>query len=1241
MAASNSTAPEVPDAKREALIRQALQVHPELRNNPAKLAFMISGAEKRLNTIPTSSLGPQAEQALGAGQDATQITPGQARGSLIVGIGNMIGDLATTLRVNAAAGNLMTGARQDALSPEQAVAQAQQSQAVMQSLKPEEQASVMRGTALLAGIMTSAAVGPVARAITAPGIVGRVGAAILADETGGAVYGVTAPHPGQSTAGAAMEGAVNWGVMGGGATAAHLGTDALGQWFASMGAAKTAVDVARDAIRTGGTTPAHGIAILDAATDVAASKIKPLEITAKPTIATVAQPLDPVLDVPLARVKAPYAGVPATAEVPTTHQAARAFDAASTIVPGSKAPTAAEKLWDGVWQNPDVQAHLSTIFGEGLPEPAAVEPGAARAGETVKTSVVPGSATNDELQHKMLEVEGTRATPPVPKNAMTLADMTGASTWARANDARKGFITARLLSAGTGLAIRSIPQGANEPDGIYAVRKELGGLLLLGAAASAAPDLAAWARGTKTGIASVPAGIAERTATAWDAARMLQTPGSRDAFEGLKGLFTGQEEYLSSMERRLQDAFGTAKDSPARRAASYAVGPEGQVPGNPHMASLTPKQQGAVQWLHGLLDNTGDILEQRGLINGKIEHYLSHMLPEEVMTKLRGGNSQSVAGLSVTPGFTQSRKLFSMTEFQRYLAESGLPRANEDVVDLTMNHMRSYFRVIRNDAILNAAEAQGWMVPFDNKPATVSRLMPAGDLAGWQKLSIGYKGQSWVAPKDVADAIETLNTRTGAKGPIGAAYDAFQSAAMRGIMFNPVIHGANELRAAMAAGVGPSAYMRWRDMVANNDPFVQYAASKGVIVTGRATEGVRLRDSFDQLMGSLGRDDLTHGALYQQLGKFADWNEQMLFGDRGLVSNVAGASFYTQRLNFMARHPEVLPGTPAFDAAERKFASYANDVSGRVNQLMRTEGMKTFMRRVFFAPQWLETRWNLTLGALKEVGDPAIMKNVMSHPLDFAQSMLPGQLGGKGTDAIYLQYKMRSLALTAAFTYAISQALTGKPPVFDPKTARFAAHTGAIDQKGQEVMWDPSGIWDEDLRAFNMPGSYLTGKLAFAVRAGPQFLASQDPYGKPLSGAENIEQFLASFGGLGQTAETGMRLLANKRAPNAKELLGLAPSLLGAGSVSSMPDPGSMLLSKVARGILSNTGLPTDDNRVWELSTLMRHAIERGGSPIDNRILFWVGNQRRELQQRSPGASMLYHGITALKQLFAGSSAAQ
>ena len=198
--------PEAPDAstagpspQRRQIIAAALKAHPELGQDPHKLAFVVGGVERGLGT-PAAL--PQPAPA-----DATAIpqTPKQAQQGVADGIAHMIGDAGNALKF------LFTGGRQPGQTPEIPVARAPQwAERPAPTLTPEQQASIQRGSAILASL---AVTGPVTD-IAAP-LAGRVGSALIGDAAAGTAYGLIRPlDPGEERAQAVLKDAGSFALAG-------------------------------------------------------------------------------------------------------------------------------------------------------------------------------------------------------------------------------------------------------------------------------------------------------------------------------------------------------------------------------------------------------------------------------------------------------------------------------------------------------------------------------------------------------------------------------------------------------------------------------------------------------------------------------------------------------------------------------------------------------------------------------------------------------------------------------------------------------------------------------------------------------------------------------------------------------------------------------------------------------------------------------------------------------------------
>lgn len=337
------------------------------------------------------------------------------------------------------------------------------------------------------------------------------------------------------------------------------------------------------------------------------------------------------------------------------------------------------------------------------------------------------------------------------------------------------------------------------------------------------------------------------------------------------------------------------------------------------------------------------------------------------------------------------------------------------------------------------------------------------------------------------------------------------------------------------------------------------------------------------------------------------------------------AAYSKEQAAFALRHPEIQPGSAAWNTQMDRIGRYASDVAGRVPTWFRSAGAQKFMSRVFLAPQWLESRWNLMRKGL--VDEPSLVLHGGISP----------------ADALYSKLKLRQLAWVAAGTAALSYALSGSPPVFNPQTGKFYAKTGLQDSNGNDIGFDPWAWGQDELTLFGSqsplwPVAYLNRKTAPAINIATELKFGRDFRGRELSPVEATENAASNLGGLAQGAEfaaqTGVRL-AQGQTPTVGEVGRSVATTAGLGGFSMLPSDQQVLLSAQAAKILGQYGVPATGERVWELTRLMLSDARRSNNakPFGYLSGSYVANEQRLLGKQRPYSWLWYHTKSAFNQL--------
>lgn len=948
-----------------------------------------------------------------------------------------------------------------------------------------------------------------------------------------------------------------------------------------------------------------------------------------------------------------------------------------------------------------------------------------RPGEALTAKPIPRSATNDELQHTALEVTGP---PPPPStidpNQPTLADMTGANTWANAVDqaAKKQAIDLAVIhtpsvtfatpamqgTIATDLAGRTPDVGTlatealktADPDAHFAAhiddhveippatqlpsltgeatppslnvaqslqflkasQERMDGIVQAAKAArdQATQETVARMSGQAgfiarpllnavggfgistvgdqvddehpalgsllhtvgrlmetSAILSVPGefwarkNVLSRAVSSLDATVALTQPGTKEAAEQISNLLTYHSTQAEMLRRDLARVF---PDEASQRALAYIGGPNWNQ--NAHWASLNPEQQ---QWATRIVTelhrDLAGVANAAGVMGAARDHYMPLAFNRKYYEESFGGNPANITpGLSQTGGWAKQRVFPDLTTAEQWVASKGLDPElvlNHNGPELVVNHFRSVMRALDNKALTDAMQHLGYLQPKEEIIGGTTQFTP--NIPGWRDVNVpGW--QDHRAPNAVATLLENA-----ARGPIPTsgvmqAYDALSGLATRAVIYNRYIHGLNLVRANLFAGVGWDGYSAAQKALNQNDPAILEAAQHGVQVL-KGPIVPRAAEAIDQMLANGGHGDLTVKALQVARGFIAGGDHV-----QDMIGTTALAVWNKERAKFVQAHPEIQPGSAAWDQNMNRIGRYANDVAGRVPNWFRSPAASKFMGRVFLAPQWLESRWNLMQKGL--VGDPGQMLN-----------------GGlPASDALYGKFKLRQLAIAAAGTAALSYALSGQAPVFNPQTSKFYAKTGMTDDRGNDIGFDPWGWGQDELQLFGSqsplwPLAYLNRKTAPLVNIATELKYGRDFRGRELSTPEAVENAASNLGGIAQGLEYGAKTALNAAQGTSPDLPGLVrggAATAGLGGFATLQSDQQVALAAQAAKLLQQYGVPANGERVWNLTRLMLSDARRSGGRNGFGYLSgsYIANEQRQLQGNHP-FSWLWNHLTS------------
>lgn len=1216
-----------PDLRSQA-VQQVLQ-----RLGPRAAQFsdaeIAQAAQQWMGRQPKSTQAPQPPRLpldTAAAQDATaQVAHGRPSGILpevtqvAQGIGEMFGHMANAVRFDlglnpttaetqgiAAAGTLNRGGP--------AVLAAAKAQAV-DSLPPDQKASILQGQALWATMAAGPLLGRLLPVV--PGVTNKATQYLVGNALGGAVYGAIAPTPeGQTKGQAILQSAGQFGLAGS-AVDLVAGATAI-PWKEPI---------------TGFLPPTKEAAVAEGgqlANELAAAKLRPGEaLTAKPvprsatndeiqhTALEVTGPPPPPSKIdPDQPTLADMTGANTWSKAVDQAAKKQAIDLAVMHTPtvesatpemqtaiheAVSAPPAKDvgELAGRAFTTPDPDAHFAAHIGDhvDIPPETQLPP--------LTGELKPGDLPSLNIAQSLQFLKDSQAKlDGIVQAAKTVRDQATQETLANLG-ARAGFIARPVVNAIGGFGISIVgDQVEDEHPALGSLLHMVGRLMETSAVLSVPGEF--WAR--KNVIA--------RGISSLDATVALTQPGAKEAAAQIGNLLTYHGTQAEMLRRDLARVF---PDEPSQRALAYIGGPNWNQ--NAHWASLNPtQQQWATRIVTELHRDLAGVANAAGVMGAARDHYMPLAFNRKYYEESFGANPQNIGpGLSETGGWAKQRVFPDLATAEQWVASKGLDPElvlNHNGPELVVNHFRSVMRALDNKALTDAFQHLGYLQPKEEIIGGTTQFTP--NIPGWRDVNVpGW--QDHRAPNAVATLLENA-----ARGPIpasglGQAYDLVNGLATRAVIYNRYIHGLNLVRANLFAGVGWDGYSAAAKAVAQNDPAVLEAAQHGVQVL-RGPIVPRAAEAVDDLLAAGGHSDLTTKVLQKARGFIAGGDHV-----QDMIGSTALAVWNKERAKFVKNNPDILPGSPAWQANMDRMGKYANDVAGRVPSFFRSPTASKFMSRVFLAPQWLESRWNL------------MQKGLLDDPAKVLNGGLPA------SDALYGKFKLRQLAIAAAGTAALSYALSGKGPVFNPQTSKFYANTGMQDDKGNDLGFDPWGWGQDELQLFGSqspfwPVAYLNRKTAPLVNIATELKYGRDFRGRELSAPEAVENAASNLGGIAQGLEYGAKTALDASQgvhPTVPGLIRGAASTVGLGGFAGLQSDQHVMLAAQAAKILQQYGVPANGERVWNLTRLMLSDARRSGGRSSFGYLSgsYVANEQRQLQGNHPYAWIWNHLTSGFGQL--------
>lgn len=695
------------------------------------------------------------------------------------------------------------------------------------------------------------------------------------------------------------------------------------------------------------------------------------------------------------------------------------------------------------------------------------------------------------------------------------------------------------------------------------------------AAASGFLALAAMVPGGRFKSWLIDSGWTRKVIKMFDIESVMAKSGSKEGLRAWQELSNTGNVAANLAKERLKKVFSSEHEM---RAAMHVLD-EG--PGAPEFAFLSPEQQKEAFSEHQFNLKLGQLLQHLGILEDYKSNYVRHLLPQESFQRWRAQWDVLVK----SGNFTKARQFETLREMEDWAKRSGLKGPIMDPSHVQAFHIIEAYRAIANRQLQSVYERLGFL-----------QDLPLGEPVpeGWRQIKVGNLSKK-MAPDEIASVFERAATTIDKFGIFKDAFvfmDQAKGAWMRSIMLWPWEHGLNVLRGALALDGTGISYSRALKQVSKADPSIMEAARWGVKMFDRPDFGQHGTSLFDKFLEKV--DPIkspTTARIIGWTGSAAERGEHALWNRT--VPALGLASFNRYMLLWSRRtEGKFLPGSVEYTTAARAASDFANRVMGKVPDLLQDPAAAFFSRQLLFSPSWLRTRMSLTAHAAGDV-----------------QKILAGEINPR--DAVYLQYKIRQVMLGAAMTYAISWLWTGKAPQFNPNTSKFYARTGIKDRKGREQGVDVIGWWQDDVKLFSDPFSFIRGRVAPQWKVVGSTINGRDEFGRPIQGAEKLEGIINSFGPIPEMITGGIQA-AQHGGLNGAEALRVGSGAAAVGNVSSLPKPIDAAIGKIAGKLLRQAGLPDDSDAVWELSRMMRQNFSQSGSLYGEDVASWLAYKRRD-----------------------------
>lgn len=652
-----------------------------------------------------------------------------------------------------------------------------------------------------------------------------------------------------------------------------------------------------------------------------------------------------------------------------------------------------------------------------------------------------------------------------------------------------------------------------------------------------------------------------------DVRQQLSTAGSEEGANAWAGMVNVGNWEKTMKLRYLPRVYKTPQE---REALAYVIA-EGTAAPEWHMLSREQQIQAAAENAY----NFAFAMPWK-VARNYLTDYVSIIFPKEVAHRFSDFWKANGAG-----------RFPSLREAVNWARQNNLAEPIKDGVFMQAKYTELMHKAMADVALKKTFTQMGLIAPVPKAGAALPN--------GWREISgAGLAGRQ-MAPEDVANLMEVL----GQEGSLSSnklvnAIDRIKRTYLYHINLVAIDLIRNMTLAASSVSLRhPMAWFDAMQKVVKLDPVIRDWSRHGLDVTGQIDFG-----PLETVIKSIPQLNPTKNPF---LKGYRFFNHIVLDIIQPGTILFAAELRKTQWLRKTGgKH---LPGSPEYNAKMREIAEFANTVGGRLNQTFQHPSLKNAMKLAFFAPSWRQTRFNLFARAAGDLGD----LKVFGGSKEF-------------NEAWYLHAKMRQGMLFMGLTFGLSKMLGGEEPQFDVNNYRYYIRTGVFNEKGRELGIDFLGWYQDDLKLTSNPLEWLWAGANPVIKEGVEFFSGRDYNGNALTMGKRLEGLATGFGTTSAAASLiaqGVRAATGTEDISTSDLIKTGSDVLTIPNVKTLPTHAEVTLSRVAKRILEEQGIPADKDAIYDLMQTMRGAILRDRD-LGDAILPYIAYKKRQYSQGTP-----------------------